>query len=296
MYEIIIVGGSYAGLSAAMALGRSRRNVLVIDSGKPCNASAIQSHNFLTQDGESPTVIASVGKAQVLAYPTITFIEDFVVSTTGEDGNFQIGCASGKSYFSKKLIFAAGVKDLLPVTPGFKECWGKSIIHCPYCHGYEYVDQPTGILANGEVAFSFGQLIHNWTNKLTIFTNGSSLINKENTLKLGSLGVSIVTDEIVKFDHEDGHLNRVLLNNGISYSLNTFYARVPFEQHCSGILEIGCKLTDEGFVQVDELSKTNIPGIYAAGDCTTLFRSLAGAVASGSKAGAMVNHEIIVQS
>ena len=294
-YDVIIIGGSYAGLSAAMALGRARRNVLIIDSGKPCNAPAPHSHNFLTQDGVEPSVISSLGKSQVLAYPTITFIDDFVVSANGLDHDFSVTTASGSTFSARKLLFAAGIKDVLPETPGFKECWGKSIIHCPYCHGYEFIDQPTGVLANGDIAFEFGRLIRNWTDKLTLFTNGPSTLNSEQVSALEALGIVIQTAAIVDYKHEAGMLRNVWLEDGSRIVLDALYAKLPFKQHCQAAIEIGCRLTDHGFVEVDDLAKTSIPGIYAAGDCTTQFRSVAGAVATGSKAGAMLNHELIVQ-
>lgn len=136
-YEVIIIGGSYAGLSAAMALGRALRNVLIIDSGLPCNRQTPYSHNFITQDGEKPNIIAEKAKAQVLKYNTIKFLNDFVVSGKKNENGFVITTKTGEEYISKKLIFATGIKDIMPDIKGFAECWGTSVIHCPYCHGYE---------------------------------------------------------------------------------------------------------------------------------------------------------------
>ncbi|RYE58745.1 MAG: NAD(P)/FAD-dependent oxidoreductase [Sphingobacteriales bacterium] len=294
-YDVIIIGGSYAGLSAAMALGRSRRNVLIIDSGKPCNATAPHAHNFLTQDGVEPSEIASIGKSQVLAYPTITLNNDLVISVEGFDRDFKISTASGEIFTARKILFSAGVRDLLPEIPGFQTCWGKSIIHCPYCHGYEFRDQPTGLMANGDMAFEFGRVVQNWTDKLTIFTNGASTLNTEQAAILENLGIVIETGEIVNLEQEAGILRKVWLEDGRTIELDALYAKLPFEQHCTSAVEMGCKLSDQGFIVVDDFLKTNVPGIYAAGDCITPFRSVATAVATGSKAGAMLNHEIIVQ-
>ena len=294
-YDVIIIGGSYSGLSAAMALGRARRTVLIIDSGKPCNATAPHSHNFLTQDGVEPSIIANIGKRQVLAYPSVTYLNGLVTAVNGSDYNFQVSVSSAEVYTSNKLLFATGVKDILPETPGFEACWGKSIIHCPYCHGYEYADQATGVLANGDMAFEFGRLIRNWSQNLTIFTNGASTISKEYSLVLHDLNVTIETALIVDLEHQSGFIKSARLEDGRIVLIQVLYARLPFEQHFAGIIEIGCELTADGFVRVDDFSKTSIPGIYAVGDCTTPFRSVAGAVASGSKAGAMLNHEMIAQ-
>jgi thioredoxin reductase len=294
-YDVVIIGGSYSGLSAAMALGRARRTVLIIDSGKPCNATAPHSHNFLTQDGVEPSMIADLGKRQVLAYPSVTYVNGLVTAVNGSDYKFQVSVSSGEVYTSHKLLFATGVKDILPEIPGFKECWGKSIIHCPYCHGYEYADQATGIIANGDMAFEFGRLIRNWSQNLTIFTNGASTISKEHAKLLQDLNVTIETGLILDLEHQSGFIKSAHLEDGLIVPLQVLYARIPFEQHFAGIVEIGCELTQDGFVKVDDFLKTSVPGIYAVGDCITALRSVAGAVASGSKAGAMLNHEMIAQ-
>ena len=144
-FDIIIIGGSYSGLSAAMALGRALRNVLVIDSGKPCNRQTPHSHNFITQDGKTPEEISTVAKAQVAQYPTIEFYQGVATAAKKEAEAFVIATQQNKSFRAKKLILAMGIKDIMPNIAGFKECWGISVIHCPYCHGYEVKHQKTGI-------------------------------------------------------------------------------------------------------------------------------------------------------
>src|SRR5690606_25607991 len=149
--DVVIIGGSYAGLSAAMALGRSMREVLVIDSGKPCNAQTPHSHNFLTQDGRTPYEIAAIGRDQLSAYPSVKIVNDIATSGRRTDSGFAIDLASGETVSARKLIFTTGVRDQLPTIPGVDECWGISVIHCPYCHGYEYWRQQTSVLADGEL-------------------------------------------------------------------------------------------------------------------------------------------------
>src|SRR5690606_28226163 len=143
----IIIGGSYARLSAAMALGRSLRNVLIIDSGLPCNRQTPHSHNFITQDGEKPNVIAEKAKAQVLNYDTIKFYNGTAVSGSKIENGFVITTQTEEKFTAKKLIFATGIKDIMPDIKEFQACWGISVIHCPYCHGYEFRNQKTAILA-----------------------------------------------------------------------------------------------------------------------------------------------------
>lgn len=294
-YDVIIIGGSYAGLSAAMALGRAIRNVLVIDSGKPCNRQTPHSHNFLTQDGNTPAAIAALARSQVMAYPTIHFLNDKVTGAEGENNNYRISTFGGEKIKAKKLLFATGIKDLMPDITGFAACWGISVIHCPYCHGYEYKGQQTGILVNGDIAFEFGRLIKNWTRNLTIFTNGKSTVTEENRKQLEETGITIIEKELREIQHKDGYLTNVIFTDGESYDLDALYAKLPFEQHCLIPEKLGCVLSDSGYIQVDGFQQTSVPGIYAAGDNTAMLRSVSSAVATGTAAGAFINRELIAE-
>jgi len=295
VFDTVIMGGSYAGLSAAMALGRAIRQVLVLDSGQPCNRQTPHSHNFLTQDGQTPAALAELARTQVLAYPTVQLWQDTAVQATGTNNNFTVTTAAGLTVRARKLLFATGIRDLLLPLPGLAECWGISVIHCPYCHGYEYRGQPTGILANGDMAFEFGRLIRNWTDQLTLFTNGPATLQPAHREKLDALGVAVQETPVQRIMHEQGYLTQVELANGTTLPLTALYARVPFEQHCLLPRDLGCAYTEGGYLQVDDFQKTSVPGIYAAGDATTMMRAVSAAVAGGGKAGAMLNHELIAE-
>lgn len=294
-FEVIIIGGSYSGLSAAMALGRSLRKVLVIDAGKPCNRQTPHSHNFLTQDGSTPGEISRIGREQVAKYDTITFLDGFAVEGKKSHSGFEIKTEKGELYEGKKLIFATGVKDIMPEIPGFAECWGISVIHCPYCHGYEVKNQPTGILANGEFGFEFGKMITNWTKDLTLFTRGKSTLTEEHASKLADKGVKIIETEIEQIEHTDGKLEKLILQDGSQLPLNALYAKVDFAQSTDIPAGLGIEMTEQGHIKVDTMQKTNIPGVYACGDSTTMFRSVSFAVSSGTIAGAACNKELIDQ-
>lgn len=292
-YEVIIIGGSYAGLASAMALGRSLRKVLVIDAGKPCNRQTPHSHNFLTQDGNTPADISRIGREQVAKYHTVTFLDGLAIEGKKTDSGFEIRTEKGELYESKKLIFASGVKDILPAIQGLAECWGISVIHCPYCHGYEVRNQPTGILANGEFAFEFGKMITNWTKDLTLFTNGKSTLIEEQTSLLQSKNVRIIETEIKEIQHQKGQVQAINLADGSSVSLKALYAKPEFEQNSSILGSLGCELKSNGYLEVDQLHKTTVPGVFACGDNTNMFRSVAFAVSSGTMAGAACNKELI---
>ncbi|MDQ6481402.1 NAD(P)/FAD-dependent oxidoreductase [Dyadobacter sp. LHD-138] len=292
-FDVVIIGGSYAGLSAAMALGRAIRKVLIIDAGKPCNRQTPHSHNFITHDGAKPAEISALAKAQVLAYPTVRFENDTVVDVTGANNDFTIVTEQKGAFTAKKIIFATGVSDIMPAIPGFSESWGISVIHCPYCHGYEYSGQNTGIFMNGEGALEFVKLIDNWTQKLTLFTNGKAAFNKEMFSKISNPDFRIVEKEIKELLHDRGHLSEVVFKDGSREELDAMYAKLPFQQHTDIPARIGCEINDAGYIKVDEFGKTSVAGIFAAGDNTLRLRSVSSAVATGTVAGAFLNHEMI---
>lgn len=295
-FDVIVTGGSYAGLSAAMSLGRALRKVLVIDSGKPCNRQTPHSHNFLTRDGQTPKEIATLAKEQVAKYSTVTFYEGLAVSGTAIEAGFEITTQGGHVFTAKKLVFATGVRDLMPDLKGFAECWGISVIHCPYCHGYEVHHEKTGVLANGDLAFEYVKLISNWTQDLTLFTNGRSTLTAEQTEKIGSHNIQIVEKEIDHFEQQDGRIRQLVFKDQSVFPLKAIYHKPAFEQHCDIPVALGCELTEQGLLKVDAFQKTNVPGIYACGDNTIAMRSVANAVAAGSFAGAALNRELVDDS
>ena len=283
--DVIIIGGSYSGLAAAMALGRSLRNVLIIDSGLPCNRQTPYSHNFLTQDGTAPKTIADLARKQVLQYPTIQFYEGVVVDATRTSLGYEVVTGEGKKFMSRKLLFATGIKDILPDIPGLAECWGISVLHCPFCHGYEVRQQPTGLLANGEAGFEMAGLLSNWTKELTVYTNGKADFTEEQFSKMASHSIRIEEREMGQLSHTSGQLNRIVFKDGHSTTLSALYVRTAFVQHCSLPEKLGCELTAEGYVQINTMQQTTIPDIYASGDNTTRMRTVANAVAAGTMAG-----------
>jgi thioredoxin reductase len=290
--DVIIIGGSYAGLSAAMALGRALRNVLVIDQGKPCNRSTPHSHNFITHDGEEPLLIADKARQQVKQYPTIQFLNAEVVEAKQEANSFQIKTQEGVAYSSRKLLFATGLKDILPSISGFEACWGKSILHCPYCHGYEVRQQRTGILANGDAGFELMKLISNWTKDLVLFTNGPTTLNSDQLKLAAKYNITVVETPIVSIEHEQGYIKHIRFADQSTYELKALYARPAFEQHCSLPAALGCELTEQGLVKVDMFQRTNVQGIYVAGDNSSM-RTVSMAVATGTMAGIALNKELI---
>ncbi|PZF71784.1 NAD(P)/FAD-dependent oxidoreductase [Taibaiella soli] len=292
-YDVIIVGGSYAGLSAAMALGRSLRKVLIIDGGMPCNRQTPHSHNFITQDGKTPKEISLLAREEVLRYPTVKLINDTALSGRKLDKGFEIVVQSGEAFSSDKLIFATGIKDIMPGIPGFSESWGITAVHCPYCHGYEIKEQPTAILANGGIAFDYAKVIFNLTKDLTILTNGPSVFTVEQIEILKSRGIRINETEIDRLQHTDGNIQKIIFKDGNQLEIKAIYHKPAFEQHSDIPVALGCGVTEHGYIITDEMQKTWVPGVFACGDNTSMMRSVANAVNTGQMAGAVANKELV---
>jgi len=291
-FDVIIIGGSYAGLSAAMALGRSLRHVLIIDSGSPCNRQTPHSHNFITHDGAVPATIADKAREQVLRYDTVEFRNDLAVSSRKTERGFEVVTRGGGAFTAKKLILATGIRDVLPDITGFDTCWGISVIHCPYCHGYEFRGHRTGIMANGERAFHLASLVYNLTGSITILTRGKAEFNAEQISKLEKHNIPVIETEISAIEHEEGHVRNVVFKDDARIAFDALYAAVPFVQHSDIPASMGCELNEQGYIRTDGFHRTTVPGIYACGDNCSMMRSVAYAVSGGNITGAMVNKEL----
>jgi len=291
-FDVIIVGGSYAGLSAAMSLGRSLRKVLIIDGGKPCNEQTPHSHNFLTQDGKAPKEISTIAREQVETYSSINFYEGFAVAGKKIDSGFEITTENGATFKSRKLIFATGIIDEVPNIKGFQECWGISLIHCPYCHGYEFKNKKTGIVADGERGFHIASLVNNLTKDITIFTRGKANFTDEQFQKLKQNNIEIIETEIEELKHHDGNIESLILSDGTVMDFEAVYGAFPFKQHSEIPESLGCEMTEMGHTKIDQFQKTNVLGLFACGDNSSPMRSVANAVYTGNLTGAMVNAEL----
>jgi len=293
LYDVIIIGGSYAGLSAAMSLGRCLRKVLVIDSNNSCNKQAPFAHNFLTNDGINPQEIRDQSKKQITEYKTVTFLSGLAVDAFALENSYEVITEDGQKFTSKKVLFATGVTDTLPNIQGFSECWATSVLHCPYCHGYEVKNLKTGVLGNGDMGYELAKIINHWTDDLTLYTNGTSTLTPEEVLKLNKHNIKVVENEIDYIEHENGQIKQLHFKDTPPDEMVALYTQLPFMQQCSLPEKLGCDLTEKGFIFVNKSMESTVHGIFGAGDCLSLFRSIAHAVAQGNKAGAIINKCLI---
>jgi thioredoxin reductase len=276
-----------------MSLGRAVRNVLIIDSGIPRNRQTPHSHNFLTQDGKTPKQIATLAIEQVSQYKSVRFYSGLAIRGAKTEKGFEIETQAGDLFYSKKLILATGVKDVFPGIKGFAECWGISVIHCPYCHGYEVKNEKTGIFGNGDYGFEFSRLVYNWTKDLTLYTNGKSTLTDEQAEKLRKHNISVVEKGIDSFEHLNGQIQIIVFNDNSKTSIKALYARPELIQHSEVPAQLGCELTENGLVKVDGSQKTTIHGVFACGDNSNSSKDIALAVSTGMVAGGACNKEII---
>jgi len=190
---------------------------------------------------------------------------------------------------------ATGLKDVLPDIKGLAECWAISAIHCPYCHGYEVKNEKVGLLMNGEHAFEMAKNLHLWNKELTILTNGKSEFTAEQSEKLESKSITVLEEEIIELEHQNGQLGNIVFKNGEKVTFKAIYVKPEIEQHINFSVQLGFELTDLKTIKVNEQQQTSAMGVYAAGDCTTLFRSLPIVTAAGTMAAVMINKELIAE-
>ncbi|MGV3509470.1 MAG: NAD(P)/FAD-dependent oxidoreductase, partial [Sphingobacteriaceae bacterium] len=229
---------------------------------------------------------------QVLKYDTIQLYNGMALSAEKTEKGFEVH-TSKASFTARKLLFTSGVIDETPTIQGFAECWGISVLHCPYCHGYEVKNESLGIIANGDIAYEFCRLINNWNKDIILFTNGKSKLTSVQSNKLLDKKIQINGSPITEFLHQNGQIQKVLLEDGSEHKVKAIYARLAIKQHCEIPIQLGCVLTEQGYLQVDEFQKTSVNGVFAAGDNTTPARAVSIAVAAGTKAGISISKELI---
>jgi thioredoxin reductase len=294
-YDLIVVGGSFAGLSAAMQLARARRKVLVIDAGNPRNRFARTSHGFLGQDGKPPREIIDEGKRQLALYPTVAFTSQEALAASAGEGGFSVSLAGGGEESALRLVLATGVRDELPRIPGLQERWGVTILHCPYCHGYEVGNQAVGVLANHPSSPHQGMLLPDW-GPTTYFTQGAFEPDGEQVASLTARGARIERTPIVELLGKAPALEAVRLSDDRIVPVAALFT-APKTQMASALAEqLGC-IFDDGplgpYIRVDARKETTVAGVFAAGDAASPMANATLASAAGAMAGFGVHQSLV---
>jgi thioredoxin reductase len=294
VHDVVIVGGGPGGLSAALALGRARKRVLLCDSGPRRNAAATHVHNFLTRDGTPPDEMRGIAREQLTRYPNVEVRDDRVGSVSGTRGAFRADLASG-AVVARRLLLCTGMVDEMLPLEGFRELWGSSIFQCPYCHGWEVQDRRWGYLARASDAshvLPFGLMITGWTRDVTVFTNGAFEVPEETRIRLEGAGVRLETAPLGRLVARGTRLEAVELSGGTAVPCDVLFTH-PLQRQVELVRALDVALDDDGYVRVDPMKReTSVPGIYAAGDLTARMQGAILAAAAGMQAAAMINVDL----
>jgi thioredoxin reductase len=295
MDDVIIIGGSFAGLVAASHLVRARRKVIILDTNRPRNRYAKAAHNVLGFDGTSPFEIRRKALADVLAYPTARHIEAEVTGIGGVSGDFAVRTLGGEAFAARRILLSYGVVDQFPNIPGFAECWGNTVIHCPYCHGYEVADGRMGLLYSSPNSLHATVLLKEWSGDLTLFTNGLDLPPGEEA-KVERRGVRIYEGRIARLRHENGQLRAAIMESGKDVPLDAMLAHPRIIPSARLHEDIGVQTLDAPLgpcLKVDDEFQTTVPGIFAAGDLAGPRHSINNAVYGGMMAGVGLHRSLL---
>ncbi|TLS43674.1 NAD(P)/FAD-dependent oxidoreductase [Streptomyces montanus] len=297
-YEVVVVGGGAAGLSAALVLGRARRRVLVVDAGEPRNAPAAHLQGYLSRDGMPPAELLAEGRREIRRYG-VELVQDRAADVGRDDaGEFDVTLASGRAVHTRRLVVATGLADELPKVPGIAERWGRDVLHCPYCHGWEVRDQAFGVLAASAMSVHQALIVTQWSKDVTLFlhTVDENDIPDEDLRKLAAAGVKVVPGEVAGIVVEHDRLTAVRLTDGSAHDRSVLFV-LPRAIPRTGLLErLGADLEETPFgvyAAVDETGRTSVPGVWAAGNTTGFAEQIVNAASAGYRAAATINGELV---
>jgi len=288
---VIIVGGGPAGLSAALVLGRCRRQILVCDAGMPRNASSRALHGYLTRDGTAPLEFLRLAREELRQYgiePRAAIVSDIACTREG----FTVTLDDGGTAAARMVLLATGVSDRLPDVPGVEECYGITVHHCPYCDGWEVRDRRLVVLGQSAAAAGLALSLKTWSHDVTICTDGRARINARHRRQLDEQQVAINESRIERIDHVSGHVQRGLLNSGTYVPCDAIFFATGQRPQSEIPSRLGCELTRKGVVKTDHLGKTGVPGLYVAGDASRDVQFVIVAAAEGAKAAVAINKSL----
>jgi thioredoxin reductase len=290
MFDVIVVGGGPAGLSAALMLGRCRRRVLLCDEGKPRNMHSQALHGYLTRDGIDPCELNALGRNELRQYG----VECRAVQVTSADrdgGMFRVRLANGGDERSRFLLIATGVVDELPDVAGLSDCYGRSVFHCPYCDGWEQSERRIAVLGQGKAGVQLALSLKTWSASIVLLTNGSRLpaVGRE---RLSRNDVDIVTDRLTRVIHDSGRISTVEFATREPLSLDAIFFTTGQHPRCNLAEALGCALNRRGSVETGTLSQTNVPGVFVAGDASRDAQFVVVAAAEGMKAALAINQAL----
>ena len=294
MYDVVIVGAGPAGLSAALMLGRCRRSVLICDTRRPRNAASRAMHGFLTRDGVPPIEFLAMAREELRVYDTVELRDVEVTAAECQaDGHFVVTLADGERVHSRKLLIATGVVDNLPAHPGFRELYGSSVFHCPYCDGWEVRDAPMAVYGRGDRGLGLSLELTVWSRDIVLCTDGPSEIDAEGLARLERNGIKVTEDHVARLEGTDGILNLVVFKNGTRLPRRALFFTTGQSQRSDLSVRLGCEFNDKGTVMTGKYETTHLRGLYVAGDASRAVQWVVVAAAEGAEAAFAINSDLI---
>jgi thioredoxin reductase len=300
LWECIIVGGGAAGLSAALVLARARQHTLLIDAGAQSNLPAEGIGGLLGHDGRPPADLYAAAHRELAAYPTVEIKQAVVASGSRNEGQIELRLGDGSRHRARRVLLVTGMDYARPALAGVEERWGRSVFHCPFCHGWEVRDRHLGVLDSGESGLRRALLLRAWSDSITVYSNGPADLAETDAGRLRAAGVAVDEREVVELCGPGGSLTAVRFADGAERACEGLLVPVTLKQRSPLAVQLGVVLADPGpiafdAVRVDEMNRTSMPEVYAAGD-TAAMPSVANAIASGSVAAAMIVHDLVAET
>ncbi|MER6183163.1 NAD(P)/FAD-dependent oxidoreductase [Streptomyces sp. NPDC001652] len=294
-YEVIVIGGGAAGLSAALVLGRARRRTLVIDAGEPRNAPAAHMQGYLTRDGMPPAEFLAIGREEIARYG-VELVADRAVDVTAD---FTVTLASGRTVRARRLVIATGLKDELPPVPGVAERFGRDVLHCPYCHGWEVRDQAFGVLATTPLSVHQALMVSQWSKDVTLFLHevAESDLSDDDVRRLAAANVKVVPGDVAELVVTEDRLTAVRLKDGETFAREIVFTAPRAVPRTDLLARLGAQLNEAPFGSypvVDPTGQTTVPGVWAAGNAVGFGEQVINAAAGGYRAAATINGELLM--
>ena len=291
-YDVVVIGGGAAGLSAALVLTRARRRVLVVDAGTPRNAPAAHMQGFISRDGLPPGDLLALGRAEMTGYGG-----EILPGTVSElvrcgTAGFWVLLADGRRVSARRLLVATGLRDELPDIPGLRDRWARDVLHCPYCHGYEVRDQPLGVLGGSPEAVRYTQIVRQWAEDVVLFTQGGILTAAQRA-QLVARAIGIVEGPVKRVVVEDDHLSGIELDDGRVVPRAALFVPPRFIPNNDLLVGLGCDLDENGWVTTDANGATSVPGVWVAGNLANPRAQVITAAGEGSAAAIAINGDLV---
>ena len=293
MYDVVIVGGGPAGLSAALVLGRCSRRVLLCDNGHPRNEASQALHGYLTRDCIHPSEFLRLGREELRPYTTVEIRDVTVTDARCDQGRFVSTLDGGEQIHSRKLLIATGVRDNVPEIAGLRELYGRSVFHCPYCDGWEVRNQPLAVYGRGERGYGLSLELTAWSRDLALLTDGPAEFDADQRSRLETLGIVIREERVARLEGTDGVLERIVFERGAPLFRRALFFTTGQSQQSPLAVTLGCEFNEKGTVRTGRYETTHLPGLFVAGDASRAVQWVIVAAAEGAEAAFAINTDLI---